>query len=117
MVGASRIDVAVHEMAYCTIPNYPLRVGQTSFDWNGIDETEATASATLHPNPTTGLVTITGENLKAAEVFNTLGQSVATATGKGETMQVDLSGLPVGVYLVNVTDGEGRRCVRKVVKN
>ena len=101
--------------AYCTIPNYPLRWGQTSLT-DGIEETEATASATLHPNPTTGLVTITGENLKAAEVFNTLGQNVATATGEGETMQVDLSGLPTGVYFVNVTDKDGRKCVRKVVK-
>ena len=101
--------------AYCTIPNYPLRWGQTSL-FDGIEETEATASATLHPNPTTGLVTITGENLKAAEVFNTLGQNVATATGEGETMQVDLSGLPAGVYFVNVTDKDGRKCVRKVVK-
>ena len=112
--GLYQIDVTVSRMAYCTIPNYPLRVGQIDFNTDDINETEA--SATLHPNPTTGLVTITGENLKAAEVFNTLGQNVATATGESETMQVDLSGLPVGVYFVNVTDGEGRKCVRKVVK-
>ena len=99
--------------AYCTIPNYPLRWGQTSLT-DGIEET--VAFATVHPNPTTGLVTIIGKDLKQAEVLNTLGQHVATATGKGETMQVDLSGLPIGVYFVNVTDSEGRKCVRKVVK-
>ena len=80
----------------------------------GVQENES--SPTLHPSPTNGLVTITGENLKAAEVFNTLGQSVATATGKGETLQVDLSGLPAGIYFVNVTDGEGRKYTSKVVK-
>jgi len=107
--------ITFYEYAYCTIPGYPLRIGQTSLN-DGIDETEATASATLHPNPTTGLVTITGENLKAAEVLNTLEQRVATASGEGETLQVDISGLPAGVYFVNVTDGEGRKCTRKVVK-
>ena len=100
---------------YCTIPNYPLRWGQTSFD-TSIDEPEATAFATLHPNPTSGLVTITGKDLKAAEVHNALGQLVATATGKGETMQIDIANLPTGVYFVRVTDEEGRKCVRKVVK-
>jgi hypothetical protein len=41
---------------------------------------------------------------------------VATATGEGERLTVDLSGLPSGIYFVNVTDKEGRKCVRKVVK-
>ena len=71
---------------------------------------------TLHPNPTTGQVTITGKNLKCAEVFNTLGQSVATAQGEGERLMVDIGALPAGIYFVNVTDGNGRKCVRKVVK-
>ena len=106
-------DVTVFRMAYCTIPNYPLRVGQIDFT-DGIDETRA--FATVYPNSTTGLVTITGKDLKQAEVLNTLGQRVATITGEDETLQVDINGLPAGVYFVNVTDKDGRKCVRKVVK-
>ena len=100
---------------YCTIPNYPLRLGQTSFDW-GIEDNEATTFATLHPNPTNGLVTITGKDLTQAEVLNALGQQVATAQGKGKTLHIDIANLPTGVYFVRVTDEEGRKCVRKVVK-
>ena len=70
----------------------------------------------IHPNPTIGVFTITGQDLKSAEVFNTLGQQVATATGEGERLNVDLNGLPAGVYFVNITDKEGRKCVQKVVK-
>ena len=70
----------------------------------------------LYPNPTTGQVSITGKDLKQAEVFNTLGQRVATAQGEGEQMTVDISTSPAGVYFVNITDGEGRKCVKKVVK-
>ena len=40
-------DVTVFRMAYCTIPNYPLRVGQIDFT-DGIDETRA--FATVYPN-------------------------------------------------------------------
>ena len=79
-------------------------------------EENVNESVTLHPNPTTGQVTITGKYLKQAEVFNTLGQRVATATDEGETLHIDLANLPAGVYFVNVSDGEGRKCVRKVVK-
>ena len=107
--------VTVLGMAYCTIPNYPLRLGQTSFDW-GIEDNEATTFATLHPNPTNGLVTITGKDLTQAEVLNALGQQVATAQGKGKTLHIDIANLPTGVYFVRITDEEGRTCVRKVVK-
>ena len=115
MVGASRIDVAVHETAYCTIPNYPLLIGQTSLT-DDIEEFLETSFATIHPNPTNSQFTITGTNLKQAEVINTLGQRVATVKGEGEQLTVDISDLPAGVYFVNITDGEGRKCVRKVVK-
>lgn len=70
----------------------------------------------VHPNPTKGLVTITGKGLRQAEVFNTLGQRVTTVQGKGETLQFDISRLPAGVYFVSITDEEGRKCTRKVVK-
>lgn len=71
---------------------------------------------TIHPNPTSGQVIITGKELKSARVINTLGQCVATVKGEGEQITVDISDLPAGVYFVNVTDSEGRKCVRKVVK-
>ena len=34
----------------------------------------------------------------------------------GETLQIDIANLPAGVYFVNIMDEEGRKCVRKVVK-
>lgn len=69
------------KFAFCTIPDYPLKWGQTSF--TGIEENnEFSAFATLHPNPTSGLVTIMGENLKQAEACNMLGQQVLSVQGK-----------------------------------
>ena len=104
----------MEEFAYCSIPNYPLRWGQTELV--GIEETVHTAFATIHPNPTTGLVTITGENLRQTEVLNVLGQKVLSIQGEGNELRIDLATLPAGVYFVNVIDEEGRKCVRKVVK-
>ena len=94
---------------------YPLKWGQTSIQ-TSFEETFDRNILDIYPNPTRGLVSITGQDLTTAEVFNTLGQRVATATGDGERLTVDLKGLPAGVYFVNVTDKDGRKCVRKVVK-
>jgi hypothetical protein len=105
----------IHGMALCTQPDYPLIVGQTSFDWDVVDNEEIPI-ATVHPNPTTGVVRIIGKDLKAAEIINTLGQRVATAQGKGDQMTIDIANLPEGVYFVRITNEQGRKCVRKVVK-
>ena len=108
-------NIYIDKFAFCTIPNYPLHWGQTSL--TGIEGNEATAFATLHPNPTTtGLVTIVGKDLNQAEVVNMLGQCVTTVQGKGETLQIDISKLPAGIYFVRITDDEGRKCTHKVVK-
>ena len=106
----------ISRMAYCTIPNYPLRWGETSL--TGIEEEDigTQAFATVHPNPTTGLVTVAGENLKQAEILNTLGQVVATAQGNGHSLTMDIGHLPAGIYFVSITNETGRKCVRKVVK-
>ena len=113
--GTKAGTLFIDRVAYCTIPNYPLRAGQTSLT-EGVNETESTAFTAIYPNPTTGLITITGNDLKQAEVVNALGQRVAKVQGKGEMLQIDIANLPAGVYFVNITDEEGQKCVRKVVK-
>ena len=107
----------IHDYAFCTDPNYPFRAGQTSFDWDSNAENTVSSSfATLYPNPTSGLVTISGQNIRQAVVFNTKGQQVAITQGEGDELRIDMAALPTGVYFVNITDDEGRKCVRKVVK-
>ena len=107
-------NIYIDKFAFCTIPNYPLHWGQTNL--TGIEENGASTFAVVHPNPTKGTVTVTGQNLRQAEIANMLGQQVATAHGTGETLQIDISGLPAGIYFVSITDTEGRKCVRKVMK-
>ena len=104
--------ITFYEYAYCTIPGYPLRVGQTSFYW-GVEEAEASAFATIHPNPTTGTVRIEAEDVKEIQVFNQLGQCLKTAQN---TNEVCLEGLPQGLYLLRVTLEDGKVFSDKVVK-
>jgi hypothetical protein len=113
--GLREVYWGVDRVAFCTIQDYPLVWGQTNF--TGIYENDNPSTfITIHPNPTTGLITIAGNNLRQAEVLNMLGQQVLNVQGEGNELRIDMAALPAGVYFVNITDGEGRRCVRKVVK-
>ncbi len=107
--------VCVSGMGYCTLPDQPIQWGQTVL-LDIVENEVSSVFANLHPNPTTGLVTIAGENLQKAEVINLLGQKVLSTQGEGNELRIDMAALPAGVYFVNITDGEGRKCVRKVVK-
>ena len=114
--GPYLFKVYIDKIAFCTIPEYPLVYGQTSLT-EGVEENgESQAFATFHPNPTNGLVTITGENLRQAEVVNMLGQLALCVQGKGNELHIDMTALPAGIYFVNVIDEEGRKCMHKVLK-
>lgn len=60
---------------------------------------------TVFPNPTTGVVTITGGTVLSMEVYDAAGTSVMTVL---QTQQVDMSHLPVGVYVLKVRFADGR---------
>jgi hypothetical protein len=107
--------VSFDKYAYCTIPDYPLMWGQT--DLTGIEENgESSAFAIVYPNPTKAFVSIIGEDLRQAEVINTLGQLVLSIQGKGNELHIDMAALPAGVYFVTIANEEGKKCVRKVLK-
>ena len=75
-----------------------------------------TVSPSLHPNPTSSFVSVKGEDLRQAEVVNMLGQKMLCVQGKGKELHIDMTALPAGIYFITVTDEEGRKYVRKVVK-
>lgn len=84
----------------------------TKIGENNIDE----VNVSLYPTPTTGQVTITGKNLIDVKLVNLFGQCVLIAIGENKEIHIDISSLPIGIYLVNITYEGGRKCVKKVVK-
>ena len=110
------MEFFLHDMAYCTIPDYPFVVGQTSFNWVTVDDNETAFFTTVRPNPTEGMFTVIGEDLQQAEVYNILGQFILSEPSRGQSITLNLSGQPAGIYLVKITDKHGNNCVKKIVK-
>ncbi|MDE6101264.1 MAG: T9SS type A sorting domain-containing protein [Paramuribaculum sp.] len=52
--------------------------------------------------PAPAIVTITGNNIADATVYNAAGSVMATAASSGQSVTVDLSTLPSGVYLIEI---------------
>ena len=67
---------------------------------------------TLYPNPAKEKVTIEGLEAAEVQVFNAFGQLVKTIQG---TNEINVSDLPQGVYLLRITDAEGKVYTNKIM--
>lgn len=80
-------------------------------------EDEITAAIQAYPNPTTGLVTITGvakERLKSVVLYDIQGQRMTSAFS--DVFETDLSRHPAGVYIVDITLHSGHSKKIKLVR-
>ena len=70
----------------------------------------------IYPNPTNGNITVCGEEINMVEVYNLCGQKVMTIEANSNNVNVNMSALTTGVYMVKIVDGNGNATVNKVVK-
>ena len=67
---------------------------------------------TISPNPANDIVRIDGTKVAEVKVYNVLGQLVKTAPN-ANTFSV--AGLPAGLYLLHMTDGDGMTVTKRIV--
>lgn len=84
----------------------------------GITENKATKMS-VYPNPTNGQVVVNAnENITHIEVFNTLGEVVVaeeyTSADQQTSKYVDLSGMPGGMYMIQVQLSSGNTLTSKI---
>ena len=70
----------------------------------------------IYPNPTNGDITVCGESINLVEVYNICGQKVLSIETNSSSVNVNMSELTAGVYMVKVVDNNGNATVNKVVK-
>ena len=71
----------------------------------------AASAFNVYPNPTTGMVTVEGENIAAIAIYSTTGQLINVVT----TTTVDMSVYGAGVYFLNIIDNANNSTVTRVV--
>lgn len=75
-----------------------------------IDET-AVSAFNVYPNPTTGMVTVEGENISAIAIYSAAGQLINVVRDN----RVDMSSFESGVYFFNIIDNANNTTVQRVV--
>ncbi len=94
------------------------RIRKVSYHNIDVKEVNNVASnISLYPNPAITEITITAPNkIKEVSVWNMVGQKECTKECNTLKTELNISGLPAGVYFVRVVDEDGGVVVRRVVK-
>ncbi len=119
-VSADGTAITVYEWAFNSKPGEQIKAGQK--DNTGIFEGTDALSLSVYPNPCADMLNIRiGEQMTGGKVMVTdlLGQTVVDATNipsDQKTMQLDISQLPAGIYIVDLSSNE-THYVQKIIKN
>lgn len=74
-------------------------------------------SYTAYPNPVADILTVSArEPISDLIVLNLLGQKVAQQKGDGKILDINLSGLPQGSYIIQLNTHSGSTATLKVIK-
>ena len=92
-----------------------LTVGVT-YDTTLDVEEEVANSYTIYPNPTNGNIVVSGNDIDMVEVYNLCGQMVLSVEAHSNGVNVNMSSLTSGVYMVRIVDNNGNATVNKVIK-
>jgi hypothetical protein len=82
----------------------------------GIDESEEHLFS-VYPNPVKDMVNVDCKDIEQIYLFNAVGQNIESFSVEGnDKVQIDMSGLPSGVYILQAVS-QGRTLTRQIVKN
>ena len=109
-------SVTITEMAYCTIPYYPLKFGQKSLTEDVAEIDDANCQYELYPNPVDDRLV-----LKLADEHKCENVAIYSIDGRiiksqdSDFENIDVSALTRGVYFVRIRLQEGSVFTEKIV--
>ena len=105
---------------FCVMPYFEGRTGTYQLDikvayGTGIEESEEPLFS-VYPNPVVNMVNVNCEGIEEINLFNTVGQKIENIRTEGrDNVQIDLSGQPNGIYILQAVS-QGHTLAKRIVK-
>lgn len=81
----------------------------------GVNDNAVKSDIILVPNPTSGIIKVISEDDVQIQVFDLSGRNVFAQSKVSANSTLNLSGLGKGVFLVNLTQKDGTKLVKKLI--
>lgn len=106
--SSALLEVQDNKSEYFNIENAPSFTSNSFLTYEQLQNTDVPKVITLFPNPTSGIVTISGiKSTSTIVVTNNKGVTVYSNTNVVDDIEIDLSDNPTGVYYLTVNNEEG----------
>lgn len=79
-----------------------IKIGYVTVGSSSVSSYDDLNKTQVYPNPTTGLITIEGNDINKVEVLDINGKMIMTVNDYTNKLQIDLSVYPKGVYFVRL---------------
>ena len=115
--GVYNVFATFYDMAYCTVPNYPLRIGQKVIDDLATDEITESKDYVLFPSPANDKITLKFDNDnigKEVFIYGIDGRRLKTLNSDFDN--IDVSDLASGIYVMKIHLDNGNTFTEKFVK-
>jgi len=101
--------------AYSTADQFYLYVDNIAVDVALANNSFDNSNFSYYPNPVKNILNLSyNQNISQVEVFNLLGQKMASNSFDATTAQVDMTSYTSGIYLVNVTSNNTTKTIRVI---
>ena len=116
----SSFTVSGGAIYFCVMPYFEGKTGTYLLDITvaygaGVEEEDETLFS-VYPNPTKDVVNMNCKDIHQVNLYNAVGQRIESVnTESRDNVQIDLSGLPNGVYILQAVSN-GRSLTRRIVK-
>ena len=77
---------------------------------------ETQQNINIFPNPATDFVTIEAEGLQSVSLTDLNGKAISSQAAKGNSTQIDVSGLKAGIYLISAKTRSTSSLVKSILK-
>lgn len=97
----------------------PVQMNGLCSIWVGLDESDDHTSVAVYPNPTSGEFVVEGRDglrFTGCDIRNALGQYVHSSSLIVSKLDIDLSELPSGVYMLVIKVANGQALSRRLMK-
>ena len=87
-------------------------------DYVGVDEHKESVSFSVYPNPASGVLVVETQCIASLpeqtsyRITNLMGQTLLQGNINAEKQQIDISGLPSGMYFISVGEATRKFVVR-----
>ncbi|MCB0481568.1 MAG: T9SS type A sorting domain-containing protein [Flavobacteriales bacterium] len=83
---------------------------------SGVASIEGSSNLSVYPNPTEGIIWISGVNkIDEFSLVNITGSSIELEVSQNDPIQINLNNHPKGVYFLYLKDSEGMDSVQKII--